>query len=53
MYTCRVSVVLMSISPPDCQASSSNDFAIIEDSQSGGNSDGKDVSLFPPKPKMS
>ena len=45
MYTCRVSVVLMSISAPDCQTSSSNDFAIIEDSQSEENSDGEDVSL--------
>ena len=53
MYTCRVSVVLMSISAPDYQASSSNDFAIIEDSQSEENSDGEDVSLFPLKPKMS
>ena len=39
----------------DCQASSSNDYidcAIIEDPQSGSDSDGEDVSLSPPKPKM-
>ena len=34
----------------DCQANSSNDFAVIEDSQSGRDSDGEEVSLSPPKP---
>ena len=37
-------------SSSDCQASSSNDFAIIEDSQSGRDSDGEDASIPLPKP---
>ena len=37
----------------DCQASSSNNFAVIEGSQSGRDSDGEEVGLSPPKPKMS